>query len=309
MLLFRPTSARLLFATWVLCRSAEVTWSFGIQTQTGRESLSRIFSTLPPSVLHIVDHILSPTPSRSEFKALEDIANTRIPAENGSIEILAYVSEPKIPNTSPLPLLILIHEFFGLNESIQQKANELADDLQCRVVAPDTFRGVNTNFVPQAIWLALSTPQDRVNRDLNAVVEHYRRDTKTNTSTNTPKLAVMGFCYGGGKAIRYSIQEQPEAATVIFYGNPVTDANELQRLRAPVCAAYGRNDVQFPMSLLEQFQQSLQTANVDHDVKIYDGVGHAFWKDMDQIRRGDEPQSSAYRQCTEFLKTFFGDLD
>lgn len=284
-------------------------------------SSSSSFSFLPPSVLHIVDHLLVPPDTfKKEFKALEDIANTRIPTDNGSAEILAYVAEPTKLQTSrtskaKLPLLILIHEFFGLSESIQQKADALADELQCRVVAPDTFRGVSTNFVPRAIWLALTTPQERVNRDLDAVVNFHNAkdsggdDDDSSRSSSTSKCAVMGFCYGGGKAIRFAIQNRPEAATVIFYGKPVTEPSELKRLRAPVCAAYGRNDIQFPISVLEQFQQALQTADVEHDVQIYDDVGHAFWKDMEQIRCGDEPQLSAYRQCTGFLRRFFNDGD
>ncbi|KAG7341971.1 dienelactone hydrolase family protein [Nitzschia inconspicua] len=115
----------------------------------------------------------------------------------------------------------------------------------------------------------------------------------------------MGFCYGGGKAIRYTIQNQPQAATVIFYGNPVTYPDELKRLQAPVFAVYGHNDMQFPMPLLQQFQLALNSDNIENDIKIYDGVGHAFWKNMEQIRRGEEPASSAYRQCTDFLRRFF----
>ncbi|KAL3898532.1 MAG: hypothetical protein SGARI_006649, partial [Bacillariaceae sp.] len=147
-----------------------------------------------------------------------------------------------------------------------------------------------------AIWLALSTPQERVNEDLNAVVKQFG---------DHDKLAVMGFCYGGGKALRYTIQEQPEAATVVFYGNPVTDAEQLERLNGPVCGAYGHDDVQFSMKLLESFQDALKEANVDNNVKIYDGVGHAFWKNMEQIEQEEEPQVSAYRQCASFLRDFY----
>jgi len=116
----------------------------------------------------------------------------------------------------------------------------------------------------------------------------------------------MGFCYGGGKAIRYTTQRRPDAATVVWYGNPVTNVDELKSLQAPVCGIFGRDDVQFPMSLLDKFQTALNEAQIDNVVRIYDGVGHAFWTGMDQIERGDEPQTSAYLQCTDFLKQFFG---
>lgn len=240
------------------------------------------------------------------FTPLEDIANTRFPTRTKDKDILAFVAMPNKESSQPssekLPVIILIHEFFGLNPSIRQKAQGLANELGCLVVAPDTFRGTSTDFIPKAIWLALTTPQDRVNDDLDAVCTYLTANDMMDSNT---KVAVMGFCYGGGKALRYAVQRRPNAATVVFYGSPVTDTEELKRLQAPVCGVFGKDDVQFPMPLLEQFQQALNLAQVENDIQIYSGVGHAFWKDMEQIERGDEPQLSAYRQCTSFLRRFF----
>jgi len=134
---------------------------------------------------------------------LEELTNVRIPGSGGTHEILAYAARPSsAPAGKRLPVLLLLHEFFGLNGAIVEKANGLAEDLNCVVIAPDTFRGVTTSFVPRAIWLALTTPQSRVNDDLDDVVRWAARQEYADTR----KLAVMGFCYGGGKAIRYTTQ-------------------------------------------------------------------------------------------------------
>jgi carboxymethylenebutenolidase len=272
-----------------------------------------------------LEHLAFPPVTQSV--SLEELTNTRIPGPPRSgIEILAYVAKPSNyngkPCLSPPHVLILIHEFFGLSKSIVDKAEALASDLGCVVIAPDTFRGTVTRFIPKAIWLALTTPQDRVNDDLDAICSYIdagnlfsglpEQDDKEETNTNnTPaknggyKVAVMGFCYGGGKAIRYTTQRKNDAATVIFYGSPVTNTDDLRKLRAPVCAVYGRNDAQFSMTMLEEFQAALNEAKVDNTVRIYDEVGHAFWKDMEQIKRGEEPQTSAYKHCTDFLRQFF----
>ena len=262
------------------------------------------------SVAHVLEHLVSPP---LQVTPLEDLANTCIAGPPGSgVDILAYVASPNSNNKkngkSP-PVIILIHEFFGLNPSIVDKAEGLAKDLGCIVIAPDTFRGTSTEFIPKAIWLAISTPQDRVNDDLDAVCTFIESGKLLPGTGNgkIDKLAIMGFCYGGGKAIRYSTQRREDAATVIFYGMPVTDAVELKSLRAPVCGIFGRNDVQFSMKLLGDFRRALDKAGVGNDVRIYDGVGHAFWSDMDQVLRGDEPQSKAYKQCTEFLRRFFSE--
>lgn len=264
----------------------------------------------PPSwVAHAIEHLLSPPPPL-QATPLEELSNIRIPVPTASgTEILAYEAMPSgyydahknQEPSSPLPSIILIHEFFGLNPSIIEKAQALSNALNCRVIAPDTFRGDVTNFIPKAIWLALTTPQERVNDDLDAVYSYLESEN----SQHNGKVAVMGFCYGGGKAIRYTSTCRPDAATVVFYGSPVTDVDELKRLKAPVCGVYGSQDAQFPKTLLDKFQSALNKAGVENDVRVYDGVGHAFWSDMEQIERGDRPQEEAYGQCISFLRRFF----
>lgn len=242
-----------------------------------------------------ISHLQESSPSDE----LLSLSNTRIPfVEKGKQkELLAYytsgMNNGKKRNTNE-PVVILLHEFFGLSKSICDKADALAQDLKCTVIAPDTFRGESSTFIPKCIWLALTTPQDRVNGDLDRVVEYLG---------NPEKLVVMGFCYGGGKAIRYTTQcKADSAATVVCYGSPVTDVEELSKLKMPVCGVFGANDFQFPMSLLDQFKDSLTEAGVENDICIYENVGHAFWSDMESVRQGVEPQSSAYNQVLSFLK-------
>jgi hypothetical protein len=68
-----------------------------------------------------------------------------------------------------------------------------------------------------------------------------------------------------------------------------------------MCGIDGSNDVQFPMALLEEFQQALNDAKVvgvgvEHDVRIYYVVRHVFWKDMEQVHQGNPPQvAEAYQ--------------
>ena len=248
------------------------------------------------SALH---HLFEPpTPAiegHSYLKSVQDLANLEIPRRDGGT-LLAYQATSPNDN-SEKKVILLLHEFFGLSESICDKADALASELDCTVIAPDTFRGESSTFIPKCIWLALSTPQDRVNDDLDDVVQYCKENDSHELA------AVMGFCYGGGKAIRYTTQRQPDAATVICYGSPLADANELQRLTKPVCGVYGADDFQFPKAQLDAFHIALkETGNADHELRIYDGVGHAFWKDMKQIERQEQPQYDAYQQIVGFLK-------
>ena len=267
---------------------------------SSRASSSSILTSWSSSAAHILEHIVSPP--TLQVTSLDELTNTCIPGPDG-VEILAYTATNN--NGDGKNAIILLHEFFGLNPSIVEKAELLAKDLGCTVIAPDTFRGTVTDFVPKAIWLALTTPQDRVNDDLDAVCRYLGFDEVGSNADSAKKLAVVGFCFGGGKAIRYTTQRKRDAATVVFYGSPVTDVKELQQLNGPVCGIFGNQDAQFPSSLLDNFQSSLDDAGVDNDIRVYDGVGHAFWKDVSQIESGDQPQSDAYNQCTTFLRDFF----
>eukprot|EP00470_Lotharella_oceanica_P013007 CAMPEP_0170189862 /NCGR_PEP_ID=MMETSP0040_2-20121228/47884_1 /TAXON_ID=641309 /ORGANISM="Lotharella oceanica, Strain CCMP622" /LENGTH=268 /DNA_ID=CAMNT_0010437553 /DNA_START=74 /DNA_END=877 /DNA_ORIENTATION=+ len=228
----------------------------------------------PPTVLRAVEY------------------NTRIPASADAPELLAFVAKPKKRADGSLPILVLIHEFYGLNPSITEKATVLADELGCLVIAPDTFRGQSTTFIPKAIWLTLTTPQERVNDDLDRILEWAAKEDEVDPVTS--KVAVMGFCYGGGKAIRYTTQRKPSAATVVCYGSPVTSVAALAELQAPVCGVFGSEDFQFPPSTLDAFRKGLTEAGVDNDVRVYDGVGHAFLSDLELVRRGEEPQAAAW---------------
>ncbi len=91
------------------------------------------------------------------------------------------------------------------------------------MVAPDTFRGAVTDFIPKAIWLALTTPTERVNDDLDAIVSYLDQagtqltlqSSSVKLKADISKLAVTGFCYGGGRAIHYTTQPRTDAGTVI----------------------------------------------------------------------------------------------
>jgi carboxymethylenebutenolidase len=80
---------------------------------------------------------------------IDAVTNTSLPGINGGPDVRAYVAIPQ--GVGPFPVVIMIHEFFGLNESIVGKAKGLAEEGYL-VVAPDTFRGSTTQWIPRAIY-------------------------------------------------------------------------------------------------------------------------------------------------------------
>jgi carboxymethylenebutenolidase len=211
---------------------------------------------------------------------VEAVANARIDGPAGDVH--AYRAEP--PGEGPHPAVVMIHEFWGLRRDIAGKAAALAEEGYV-VVAPDTFRGVSVDSVPAAIWNVVATPRERVNADLRAVVDALAADP----AVDPARIVVMGFCYGGGAALRYALRDERLAGTGVFYGTPVDDPDRLAALPGPLLGIFGAEDRQIPVAEVERFEAALARAGVPHEIRVFDGVGHAFVGGIDEIRAGGAP--------------------
>ncbi|MEW6504656.1 MAG: dienelactone hydrolase family protein [Chloroflexota bacterium] len=224
---------------------------------------------------------------------LTAVTNTTIPAVGDGPDVRAYVAIP--PGEGPFPAVIMIHEFYGLNQSIVGKAQGLAEGGYV-VVAPDTFRGSTTGWIPRAIFQVITTPPERVNQDLDSVFTWLASQPKVNPQ----RIAIMGFCYGGRASLLYSLHNPNLAATVVFYGSPVTDVEVLRQLPGPVLGIFGGADQSIPLEQVRAFETALQQAGVPHEISVYDGQPHAFVTDMESIRAGGV-QGQAWAQLLSFL--------
>lgn len=228
---------------------------------------------------------------------VEQLTNTTIVGPDGQ-EIRAYVARPDAPGM--YPGVIMIHEFFGLRPSIVEKAEALAEEGYV-VVAPDTYRGKSTGWVPRAILLRVTLPMERVLGDLDATFDWLAGQADVDPA----RIAVMGFCYGGDAALQYSLAHPKPAATGIFYGSLVTDPAELQRLPGPVLGIFGAEDASIPLSEVNAFQVALDAAGIPNQITVYPGVGHAFVTGMDAIRTGGAP-GAAWAEFLAWLDQTIG---
>ncbi|MGZ9166052.1 MAG: dienelactone hydrolase family protein [Anaerolineales bacterium] len=226
---------------------------------------------------------------------LNKVTNTIIPGANGGPDVRAYVSRPD--GDGPFPTVIMIHEFFGLNESIISKADLLAEEGYL-VIAPDTFRGSTTTWIPRAIYQVISTRAENVNADLDSVYAWIESQPEAESA----RTAIAGFCYGGRTSLVYSLHNNRLAATVIFYGSPETDPAILKRLPGPVLGIFGGADQSIPVEQVNAFDAALTEAGVSHEIAIYDEQPHAFVQDAEGIKAGGA-QGEAWNQMLAFLET------
>lgn len=225
---------------------------------------------------------------------LNAVTNTTIPGQNGGPDVRAYVATPQ--GSGPFPVVIMIHEFFGLNESIVGKADGLAEEGYL-VIAPDTFRGSTTAWIPRAIFQVIVNKPEQVNQDLDSVYTWI--EAQPNAALKP--IGIVGFCYGGRTSLGYSLHNDQLAATVVFYGSPVTDPQALRALPAPVLGIFGGADNSIPLDEVRAFEAALNQANIPNEITIYDGQPHAFVTDMDSIRSGGV-QAQAWAQMLAFLE-------
>jgi len=220
------------------------------------------------------------------------LANMRIARGSGP-EISAYVARPSTPG--PHPAVIMIHEFWGLRADMVGKAAALAQQGYV-VIAPDVFRGASTGWLPRAIYQVVATPEQQVDDDLKAVFDWLAAQP----DVQPDKIAIMGFCYGGGTALRYSLSNPKLAATAVFYGSTITDPNRLKALHGPFLGVFGGADVSIPVADVRAMEAALDQAGVPNQISIYDGQPHAFVKSIEEINQGG-PQQQAWNELLAFL--------
>ena len=226
---------------------------------------------------------------------LAAVTNTSIPGNDREPDVAAYIARP--PGSGPFPAVILIHEFYGLNESIVGKAEGLAEAGYV-VIAPDTFRGSTTAWIPRAIFQVITSRLEQVNQDLDAVYAW----AASQPDIDPGRIGVLGFCYGGRASLSYSLHNPKLAATVIFYGSPETDPDVLRWLPGPVLGIFGGADTSIPLSDVYAFEEGLNRAGIPNEITIYEGQPHAFLTSMQDIRAGGA-QGEAWAQMLAFLET------
>ena len=201
----------------------------------------------------------------------------------------------------PFPAVVMIHEFWGLNESLLGKADALATEGYV-VVAPDTLRGNATRWFPRALYQSITASAERVSTDLDSVLRALRSDPLVDPQ----RIAVMGFCFGGTQALAYSLS-RPDAvaATAVFYGSVGDDAEALARLRGPVLGIFGESDHLIPLTSVAAFEGALMASGTPHRIEVFPEVGHAFVTSVEGIA-SDPIQAAAWGMLRDFLAETLG---
>ena len=202
----------------------------------------------------------------------------------------AYVAKPK--GTAKGAVLVL-REWWGLNDWVKHMADELAGQGYL-ALAVDLYQGKVATDPKEAG--ALMGAKDEKWGD--AVEEAGLEWLKSQAPGK--KIATIGWCMGGGESLNSSLHDPKDvAATVIYYGMPVTDVAKLKTLNGPVLGLYAKKDGWITPEKVAEFDKALTEAGVKHDFHSYD-ADHAFANPTGGKYNGKDAKD-AWKKTTAFL--------
>ncbi len=198
----------------------------------------------------------------------------------GNNNSTGYLVYPEVANNTQqpqrLPAVIMIHEWWGLNEQIKRQANVLAMEGYV-VLAVDLYQGEVATTPDRSRELSSSVRNDPASAIDN--LQSAMNYVKSLEIVDDNKVASLGWCFGGDWSLQLAVNsssENPLAATILYYGRPITDTASLSKINWPILGIFGDQDQAIPVESVKQFVSALNASGVTNEIYLYEGVGHAF---------------------------------
>jgi carboxymethylenebutenolidase len=202
--------------------------------------------------------------------------------------VQAYVVYPE--TKQKVPVIIVIHEIFGLTDWARSVADDLASHGYI-AIAPDLLSGMgpkgggSSEFAStqDAVKGVSSLNPDQVTADLNATADFAKKIPASNG-----KLAVSGFCWGGGQSFRFATNRKDLSAAFVFYG---PGPENVAAINAPIYGFYAGEDARIGATL-PATTDAMKAAGKKYEPVTYAGAGHGF------MRAGEDPANDAAAKNT-----------
>lgn len=197
--------------------------------------------------------------------------------------VQAFVVYPETKQKAPV--VIVIHEIFGLSDWARSVADQLAANGYI-AIAPDFLSGMGPNGGKSSDFPSVDAAReanskldaDQVTADLNAVADYAKKIPAANG-----KIAVGGFCWGGTQTFRFATNRKDLRAAFVFYGSGPPDVSAIT---APVYGFYAGEDARIGATVPDT-TTAMKAAGKKYDPVTYAGAGHGF------MRAGEDPATDA----------------
>jgi carboxymethylenebutenolidase len=222
--------------------------------------------------------------------------NKQVSYKSGDDTVQGILYTPASGGSAKLPAIVVIHEYWGLNDWVKQQAERLADQGYA-ALAVDLYRGKVASTPDEAHELMRGVPPDRATRDLLAAANFLR--SQPNVDPN--RVGSIGWCMGGGYSLDLALNDPKLAAAVINYGHLATDPASIAKIHAPILGNFGGLDQGIPPTDVHKFETELKQAGKQADIKIYDDAGHAFENPNNKAGYKPEDAKDATRRTDQFF--------
>ncbi len=169
------------------------------------------------------------------------------------------------------PAIVLVHGYRGLDDGQRAVTRRFAQEgFVC--LSPDLFHGKTYHTLEECALKKTSL-------DIPAAVNHivdsvpYLRKLPW---MGKKKVAVLGFCMGGGLALYALAQSRAFAAGVIYYQSLFPDPEDLKSISAPMLCHFGTDDPGTTKTEIDMFRETLERYKKKYEIEMYEGAGHAF---------------------------------
>jgi carboxymethylenebutenolidase len=226
-----------------------------------------LFSRLHPLLFLLAVAVVLP-PAHAAGAAASPV---EVSYASGPETVHALLYKPAGEQAGKHPAIIVIHEWWGLNDWVKEQAADLAAH-GYMTLAIDLYRGQVATDADTAHQLSRGVPQDRGIRDLKAA-EAYLSSQK---NVDPHRIGAIGWCMGGGYALSFAVADPNLKAVAANYGPPPTDPGSLRQIKAAILGNYGGLDKGISTASVESFAADMKKLNKPIDIKIYPDAGHAF---------------------------------
>ncbi len=218
--------------------------------------------------------------------------NVSYKSGDDTVQALIYTPEGK----GPFPGILVIHEWWGLNDWVKEQASKLSD-LGYVALAVDLYRGKVATTPDEAHEIMRGVPEDRAARDLHAAFEFL----KSQSNVKKDRIASIGWCMGGGYSLDVALQEPTLTAAVINYGHLASDSESVKKIKASILGLFGGQDRGIPVDDVKKFEQALKQQGNKVEIVIYPDAGHAFENPNNKTGYRADDAADAWKRTVKFL--------
>ena len=221
--------------------------------------------------------------------------------KHGNREVNCFIAYPEVKDKATA--MVVIHEIFGLSDWVRGVTDQLAEAGYI-AIAPDLLSGTAPGGGGtaelgggDAVRKAISSlPPEQVTADLNAVVDYIAKLPACNG-----KVAVGGFCWGGGQTFRFATNNRNIKAAFAFYGTGPDKEADIARITCPVFCFYGGNDERVNATIPKSAELMKNTGKTYEPV-TYEGAGHGFMRAGEDPGNTNEANKKARQEAWKRLK-------